>query len=61
MNLTIDQLIRQYNKERGIIQAMWCRDSETGNECLVDVAENKVIARRVNGRIVDPGEAHGKD
>jgi hypothetical protein len=37
-----------------IIRALWCRDSETGAEVLVDLDSNTVIARRVDGKIIDP-------
>lgn len=45
-----------YQKREGMIRAFWCVDSESGEECLIDVDESKVIARRVKGKIVDPGE-----
>ncbi len=40
----------------GILRALWCVDSETGEECLVDLDTHTVIAKRRNGKIVDPSE-----
>lgn len=47
---------REYNSRHGLIRALWCIDSETGIQCLVDVDAHKIIARRINGKIVDPDE-----
>ncbi len=33
-----------------ILRAMWCIDSETGEECLIDLATNAIIAKRKNGK-----------
>lgn len=41
-------------KTPGLIYAMWARDSETGDEYLMDLESHKPIAKRVNGMIVDP-------
>lgn len=38
----------------GHIQALWCVDSETGIECLVDLITHEIIAKRIKGKIVDP-------
>ncbi len=40
----------------GILRALWCVDSETGEECLVDLDTNTIIAKRRDGKIVDPSE-----
>lgn len=45
-----------YQKREGMIRAIWCVNSETSEECLVDIDENKIIAKRIKGKIVDPGE-----
>lgn len=45
-----------YQKRQGVIRAFWCVDSETGEERLIDIDENKIIAKRINGKIIDPGE-----
>ena len=37
-----------------VIRALWCRDSETGEEVLVDLDANKIIAKCIDGKIVDP-------
>ena len=39
-----------------MIQALWCRHSETGEELLVDMKTSKVIAKRIDGKIVDPND-----
>lgn len=56
----LNDFVRDVNRRRGLIQALWCIDSETGDECLVDIDEHKIIARRIKGKIVDPGESNGK-
>ncbi len=43
-----------YDRSHNIIRAIWCKDSETSEECLVDLYESKIIAVRRNGKIVDP-------
>lgn len=43
-------------KNPGIIEAMWCVDSETGQEMLINLLTNEIIAHRIEGRIVDPHE-----
>jgi len=40
----------------GIIRAIWCWDSETSEEVLVDLDKNEVIAKKVDGKIVNPDE-----
>ena len=40
----------------GILRALWCKDSETGEECLVDIDNHVIIAKRRDGKIVDPSE-----
>ncbi len=40
----------------GLLRALWCVDSESGEEYLVDIDTNTVIAKRRNGKIVDPSE-----
>ncbi len=37
-----------------IIRAVWCVDSETGEECLVDLDKNEVLLRKVYGVILPP-------
>lgn len=44
-----------FHNDPEIITAMWCIDSETSEELLLDLKTSKVIAKRVNGQIVDPG------
>lgn len=39
---------------QGQIRALWCFDSETGREYLIDLDKATIIAERVNGKIVDP-------
>jgi hypothetical protein len=36
------------------IEAQWCWDATTGEECLIDIKTNKVIVRRIKGQIVEP-------
>lgn len=38
------------------IEAIWCIDSETSEEVLLDLRTKTIIAKRINGKIVDPGE-----
>lgn len=38
----------------GHIRALWCIDSESGREYLVDLDACKVIAERINGKLIDP-------
>lgn len=45
-------LLRQ---QPGYIEAIWCVDSETSEECLVNLRTNEIIAKRVDGKIIDPG------
>ncbi len=40
----------------GLLRALWCVDSETGEEYLVDIDTNTVIAKRRDGKIIDPSE-----
>jgi hypothetical protein len=35
------------------IEALWCIDSESGREYLIDLKAHKIIAERVNGKIID--------
>lgn len=37
-----------------IFRGVWCVNSETGEHVLVNLDTNKVIAKRVDGKIVDP-------
>lgn len=37
-----------------ILRAQWCVDSETGEQCLIDLDKNEVILRKVHGVIVPP-------
>ena len=39
-----------------IIEAIWCVDSETSEECLINLRTKEIIAKRVGGKIVDPGQ-----
>lgn len=39
-----------------VIQALWCVDSETSEQVLINLRTNEIIAKRVDGRIVDPGQ-----
>lgn len=36
------------------IRAIWCKDSETSEECLIDLDTNEVILRRLKGVILPP-------
>lgn len=45
----------EYLKSKGILAAMWCVDSETGDECLCELYTSKVIAKRKDGKILYPG------
>ncbi len=36
------------------IRALWCIDSISGREYLINLQTQEIIAERVNGRIVDP-------
>lgn len=38
------------------LNAAWYIDSETGQEVLVDLKTKKIIARKVDGKIVEPNE-----
>lgn len=40
----------------GILRALWCIDSESGEELLIDLDKNCIIAKRVDGKIVNPEE-----
>ena len=40
----------------GLIRALWCVDAETSEECLIDLDKNCIIAKRVNGKIINPEE-----
>jgi hypothetical protein len=53
------RIIGEYNRNRGIIQAMWCVDSETGEEYLINVDTREIIAKRSSGRIADPQDYTG--
>jgi len=53
MNFEEGYLLR---KNPDLIEAMWCVDSETGQEMLINLRTNEVIAHRVQGRIIDPHE-----
>lgn len=44
-----------FNPE-GVLRALWCWDSETSEEMLIDLTTNCVIAKRINGKIVHPEE-----
>lgn len=44
-----------YTNEK-IIRAIWCFDSETSEECLIDLDKNIIIAKRVDGKIINPEE-----
>jgi len=37
-----------------ILRAMWAVDSETGEQVLVNLDTNKIIARRIDGKITEP-------
>ncbi len=41
---------------KDILRALWCTDSETGEECLIDLDTKTIIAKKRDGKIVDPGE-----
>ncbi len=47
---------QEYYHRKGIIRAMWAKDSETSEEYLIDIDEHKIIAKRFNGKIIDPME-----
>lgn len=49
-----------FHNDPTILSAMWCKDSETGEEILLDLKTSKVIAKRVDGKIIDPGEKNVK-
>lgn len=34
------------------LDAVWCWDSENGEEVLINRKTNKIIARRINGQII---------
>ena len=38
----------------GQIVAQWVIDSETSREYLIDLDKQRIIAERVNGKLVDP-------
>lgn len=38
------------------VRAMWCVDSETSREYLIDLDTQEIIAERVDGKIVDPNQ-----
>lgn len=38
------------------LNAAWYIDNETGREVLVDLKTKKIIARKVDGNIVEPSE-----
>lgn len=46
----------KYNKRHGLIRALWCVDSETSREYLIDVDSKQILAERVNGKLIDPSE-----
>ena len=50
------ETLQEEFKRKGLICAMWCIDSETADECLVDVYNHVTIAKRIKGKIVDPSE-----
>lgn len=37
------------------IRAIWCIDSETSEELLINLKTSEIIAKRVDGKIIDPG------
>lgn len=47
---------KEYYQRKGIIRAMWCIDSESGDECLVDIDNHVMLLRRNQGRIIEPNE-----
>ncbi len=36
------------------IEAIWCHDSETSEEVLINLRTGAIIAKKCNGKIVDP-------
>ncbi len=36
------------------IEALWCFDSETSEEVLINLRTSEIIAKKCNGKIVDP-------
>ncbi len=40
----------------GILRALWCVDSDTGDEVLIDIDTNTIVAKRRDGKIIDPSE-----
>lgn len=46
-----EYLLRQ---NPGFIEAIWCIDSETSEECLINLRTKEIIAKRIDGKIVDP-------
>lgn len=43
-------------RRRGIIRALWCIDSDTSREYLINLDTQEIIAERVDGKIVNPQE-----
>ena len=37
-----------------IVRAQWCVDSETGEQCLIDLDKHVVLLRKVHGVILPP-------
>jgi len=46
----------EYCKSKGLICAIWCIDSNDGTEYLMDLHNNCKIAKRINGKIMNPEE-----
>jgi hypothetical protein len=44
----------EYDTHRGIIRAVWCVDSESGIEYLINLRTNEILLKRVDGKLVEP-------
>lgn len=44
----------EFMRRKGVLRAQWCVDSETSEECLIDIDNNVVIAKRVDGKMREP-------
>ena len=52
MRFEVGYLLR---RNPGVMEMMWCRDSENVDvELLINLKTNEVVAKRVNGEIIDP-------
>ncbi len=44
-----------------IIRALWCVNSENGEEVLINLDTNEILLRRVGGQILPPFEDKPKE